>query len=109
MTHHVRVLGRPEVMAGFGLAGLRTVPAANPRETADRLDELGRTGDTGVVLVENALYEALPEDARRKLARRPLPMIVPFPGPTRAAGAGEAEGYIVELLRQVVGYRVRLR
>jgi vacuolar-type H+-ATPase subunit F/Vma7 len=109
MSFRVRVLGRPELLAGFSLGGLRTLPAGTPREAADRLDELGRAGHTGVVLIENALFEGLPEETRRKLARRPLPMIVPFPGPVRAPGAGEAEAYVVELLRQVVGYRVRLR
>ena len=105
----MRVLCRPEVMLGFGLGGLRTVPAGNPREAADRMEELERGGDAGVVLVENALYDALPEDTRKKVSRRPLPLVVPFPGPVRTRRADQAEAYIVELLRQVVGYRVRLR
>jgi hypothetical protein len=34
---------------------------------------------------------------------------VPFPGPAWEARGEAAEAYIVELLRQVIGYRVRLR
>jgi vacuolar-type H+-ATPase subunit F/Vma7 len=62
----------------------------------------------GVVLVQQDFHDALPDDLRHHLQRHPLPMVVPFPGPARVA-VPEAEGYIVELLRQVIGYRVRLR
>jgi hypothetical protein len=36
-------------------------------------------------------------------------MLVPFPGPAWSERAEAAEAYIVELLRQVIGYRVRLK
>jgi hypothetical protein len=35
-------------------------------------------------------------------------MVVPFPGPTWVVRP-PAEEYIVELLRQAIGYRVRIR
>ena len=108
----MRVLCRPEVAAGFALAGLRAVPATTTAAAALRLRELMREPDTGVVLVEERLHDALPVEVRRRLARRPLPMVVPFPGPAwaeRAEGAEGAEAYVIELLRQVIGYRVRLR
>ena len=105
----VRVLCRPEVGAGFALAGLHTINAATPAEAADRLAELGNRPGAGVILLEEALYRSLPEELRHRFSKRPLPMIVPFPGPEWAARAEEAETYIVELLRQVVGYRVRLK
>jgi vacuolar-type H+-ATPase subunit F/Vma7 len=109
MSHPVRVLCRPEVAAGFGLAGLRAVSAATAAEGEARLRELLRDPDAGVVLVEDGLYEALAADTRRQLGRRPLPMVVPFPGPTWAERAAGPEAYILELLRQVIGYRVKLR
>ena len=49
------------------------------------------------------------QDVRRGLARRPLPMIVPFPGPQWQRERRAPDAYIVELLRQVIGYRVRLK
>lgn len=105
----VRVLCRPELAAGFALAGLPTreapSPAAGARQVEDAMDDPG----VGVVLVEDAMYDALPDELRRRIGRRPLPMVVPFPGPAWAARPEEAAGYIVELLRQVIGYRVRLR
>ena len=45
---------------------------------------------------------------RRALARRPLPMVVPFPIPRRALAAPAPDAFIAELLRQAIGYRVRI-
>lgn len=105
----LRVLCRPEVAAGFALAGLRPVEAATPEAGAAATRDLLGEPDVGVALVEDAFYDALPEELRRQLGRRPLPLIVPFPGPTWTPRPAGAEAYIVELLRQVIGYRVRLR
>jgi vacuolar-type H+-ATPase subunit F/Vma7 len=109
MSQGVRVVCRSDVAGGFALAGLRTVEAATSLEAADRLRELRRQPDVGVIMVEDTLYDRLPEELSRDFSRRPLPMVVPFPGPIWQARPEGAEAYIVELLRQVVGYRVRLK
>lgn len=109
MKTQVRVLCGPDVATGFGLAGLRAVPAVSGAAAESALRDLVREPDTGVLLVEERLHDALPADLRRRLARRPLPMVVPFPGPAWAERAEGAEAYVIELLRQVIGYRVRLR
>jgi vacuolar-type H+-ATPase subunit F/Vma7 len=109
MSYHVRAIGRPEVAAGLALAGLSPTEVDTPEQGAARLREMLGAPDVGVVLIENGLYERLPEDLRRRIARRPLPMVVPFPGPAWQELGEGPEAYIVELLRQVIGYRVRLR
>lgn len=109
MAHSVRVLSRPEIGAGFALAGLHPIEARTVEEAAERLRELRATPNVGVVLIEEAFYNHLPEELRRRFGREPLPLVVPFPEPAWGAGAEGAEAYIVELLRQVIGYRVRLR
>ena len=107
--HEVRVLCRPATAAGFGLAGLTAVCADRGPDAADRLRELASDTTVGVILMEDSLHRTLDDELRRSLNRRPLPMVVPFPGPTWTESTEAAEAYIVELLRQVVGYRVRLR
>jgi vacuolar-type H+-ATPase subunit F/Vma7 len=109
MNHQIRVVGPPPIGAGFALAGLHPVDAATPAEAGDRLSELRRRPEVGVILLAEDLYQRLPDEARRTIGRQPLPMIVPFPAPSWAPRPESAEAYIVELLRQVVGYRVRLR
>lgn len=109
MSREVRLVGRPAVIAGMALTGLPVVAVADAVEAAEQCGRWIDDPAVAVVLLEDHLHERLPEELRRRLARRPLPMVVPFPGPTRLAGAGASDAYIVELLRQVIGYRVRLR
>jgi vacuolar-type H+-ATPase subunit F/Vma7 len=104
----VRVLGSPAAGAGFRLAGLAPDETADPAEGARRLVASLDAPDAGVVLVEEAIYRALSDAGRRRLARRPLPLVVPFPGPAWAAREEGPEAFVAELLRQAIGYRVRL-
>jgi len=109
MDYGLRVVCRPEVAAGFALAGLRPTEVATPEAGVAEVRDLLAQPDVGVALVQDSIYDALPEELRRRVGRRPLPMLIPFPGPAWQARPAEAEAYIVELLRQVIGYRVRLR
>ena len=105
----VRVVCRPVLAPGFRLAGLKTIEADDAEDAARRLDALLGDSSSGIVLIEQDLHDALPAAARRALAHRPLPLVVPFPGADWAAGPADAEAFIAELLRQAIGYRVRLR
>ena len=109
MSLAVQVLCRAEAAPGFALAGLAPQPAATAAEGAQRLLELLDRPGVGVLLVEEPFYDALPEESRRLLGRRTLPMVVPFPAPAWAERAAGPEAYILEILRQAIGYRVRLR
>jgi vacuolar-type H+-ATPase subunit F/Vma7 len=107
----VRVVARPAVAAGFGLAGLAAleVDATGTASPDARLVQLVADPAAGVLLVEQALWDALPEATRSGAAARPLPLVVPFPSPSWAPPEEAALGYVAELLRQAIGYRVRLR
>jgi len=94
--------------AGFELAGLAVVRADDGAAAADALTKLASDTDVGVVLVDDGLYRALPRDVLARFDRRGLPIIAPVPAP-RWDEQSEAEAYIVEILRQAIGYRVRLR
>jgi vacuolar-type H+-ATPase subunit F/Vma7 len=108
MQYAVGVLCSPAVAAGFRLAGLTPMEASDSPEGASRLRECLASRQLGVLLIEDWIYNRLSETDRRSLARRALPMIVPFPGPAWAPGAEGPEALIAELLRQAIGYRVRL-
>lgn len=108
MRDRVRILCRPPIAAGFRLAGFNPVEAQDPAEGARRLVALLEQEDVAVILVQDDFYGALPQSERRGLARRPLPMVVPFPAPSWAPVAEGPEAFITELLRQAIGYRVRL-
>ncbi|MGE0353376.1 MAG: V-type ATP synthase subunit F [Gemmatimonadales bacterium] len=109
MTYAVRVLCRPEIAGGFALAGLETAPAESLPEATAALDQMLKSPGIGVVLLEQAFHDRLPAETRREMGRRPLPMVVPFAGPSWEETPAAVDSYIVELLRQAIGYRVRLR
>lgn len=108
MSHLVRVLARPAAAAGFRLAGLSPIVVENEGESSARLALLLDDPGVGVILMEQGLYDAMPASARRAISARPLPLVVPFPPPAWAAPAEGPEAFIAELLRQAIGYRVKL-
>lgn len=104
----VRVVSRAVLAAGFELAGLSVTRAEGGAATADAIWRWAEDRDVGVVLVDDVLYRALPQDVLARLDRRTLPIVAPVPAP-RWDEASEAEAYILEILRQAIGYRVRPR
>lgn len=108
MRGEIVCVARPGVAAGLRLAGLEAVEAETPDPTAAALDDLS-PDDVAVVLVESALWDALPAEARERIEARPAQLVMPFPSPTRLSPEERADAYLVEMLRRAVGYRVRLR
>jgi vacuolar-type H+-ATPase subunit F/Vma7 len=103
----VGVIADATVSIGFRLAGLRSKVAESPAVATRLLDEMVGEVGWGVILVQEELMpEVTPAGLRRSTTG--LPILVPFPSPTREHLPGEAEQYVAELLRRAVGYRVRL-
>jgi vacuolar-type H+-ATPase subunit F/Vma7 len=103
----VRVLCSPEVAPGFALAGI-AVDAAEEATAADAVRRLASEESVGIILLEDRLDRALPSDLRARIDRMQTPILVPFPSPAWER-RGLAEQYVLEILRQAVGYRVRAR
>lgn len=102
------VIASPGVSVGFELAGVSVLEAADGLEATRQLDRLLDNEDAGVVMIDEPLYEALPDEMRRNLQRSAVPVVIPVPGPdwTKESTAHE---YIVDILRRAIGYRVRLQ
>jgi hypothetical protein len=60
-------------------------------------------------LIEDVLDDALPASLRRQIARDGVPIVMPFPSPALEGTARAPDEDLLELLRQAIGYRVRLR
>lgn len=108
MTATVRVVCRPALAPGFALAGL-PADSLGPDEAIETiLAGFAQHPEIGVVLLQDEIYDALPEDLRGRLDRSARPVVVPFPGPAWEAPPS-AEARVIELLRRAIGYRVKLR
>ena len=108
MELSVKVLCSPELAAGFELAGLAVDSAEPDASAGEALRRLAADPGVGVVLIEERLRRALPAELVHRLDRKAQPIVVPFPSP-KWEGPGVAEEYVLEILRQAVGYRVRPR
>ena len=108
MESTIRVMSSPATSAGFQLGGILPIEAATPAAGAREIGKVLEGRGLGGLLVEEPIYTALDDGERRAISRRPLPMVVPFPGPAWTATTGTPEDFIAELLRQAIGYRVRL-
>jgi V/A-type H+-transporting ATPase subunit F len=86
-----------ETGTGFRLAG------------AEALEHLRYfiTLDYGLVAVSEALLEGTEDERGRLMRGRDLPIIVPFPAPQAEIESGEA--YIARLVKEHIGFYVKLR
>lgn len=103
----VRVVLRSEFAAGFELAGLAVTRVDAVHDAAHAVRQAAANADVGIVLVDDLLYRALPRELLSRLDREALPIVAPIPAARRDV-EGEAEAYILEILKQAIGYRVRL-
>jgi V/A-type H+-transporting ATPase subunit F len=100
------VITDPETATGFRLAGVEVREATTPQEALEQLRQLVAL-DYGLVAVNEALLEGTAEGRARLLRGRDLPILVPFPSPE--AQAESAEQYVARLVKEHIGFYVKLR
>ena len=104
----VRVICRPVLAAGFELAGLAVTRVPDASAATDLMRGLLADPRVGVLLIDDGLYRALPRDLVTRFDRQALPVVAPIPVPDWDERTA-ADSYILEILRQSIGYRVRPR
>lgn len=104
--YKVAVLTDPETATGFRLAGVEVREADTPERALELIREYAAAG-YGLLAVNEDLLRGT-EDARNRLLRdRDLPLIVPLP-PARA-NLESGEAYISRLVKEHIGFAVKLR
>ena len=102
------VIANPGLSTGFALAGVRVFDASSGQDAASVIAKLQEELEDRVIIIEQPLYDEIPEDARRNFERSPLPVVIPVPAPDWTTES-TAHEYIVDILRRAIGYRVRLQ
>jgi vacuolar-type H+-ATPase subunit F/Vma7 len=105
--HAIVAVCRPALAAGFRLAGVPVIEAMDAVAAAAACAH-GRP-EAGLLLIEQELLDAMKAEQRARLAHAPLPILVPFPGTAWQSDRSRAQAYVAEILRQAIGYRVRLQ
>jgi V/A-type H+/Na+-transporting ATPase subunit F len=105
-VYKVAVITDSETATGFRLAGVEVREAATPAEALEAIRKYAAAG-YGLVAVNEDLLTGS-EDARARLLRgRDLPLIVPIPPARAHLESGEA--YIARLVKEHIGFYVKLK
>ncbi len=104
--YKVAVITDGETATGFRLAGVEVREARTPQEALEGIREFTAAG-YGLLAVNEDLLVGT-DDARARLLRgRDLPLIVPLPPARAKLESGEA--YIQRLVREHIGFSVKLK
>lgn len=103
------VLGKPEIVEGFGLTGARFEAVSDPDRVAWLVTELLRVRDTGIVVITEELYEQIPEKIRARAESSARPLFVTLPRPAGLELWEEREDLISRIIRRAIGYRLKIR
>jgi vacuolar-type H+-ATPase subunit F/Vma7 len=105
----VRVIARPGLADGFALAGLPVTELAAGPDAGSRIASLAHDDANALLLVDDTLLPFVSDEDRAELAKRAVPIIIPFPAPAWEEVPSEPAAYILALLQRAIGYRVRLQ
>ncbi len=104
--YKMAVITDPETATGFRLAGVEVREATQPAEALEHLRQLIAL-DYGLAAVNEELLAGIDEGLSRAMRGRELPILVPFPAATAEIESGE--DYIARLVKEHIGFYVKLR
>jgi vacuolar-type H+-ATPase subunit F/Vma7 len=91
----VLVIGHPEAVLGFSLAGVSGRVATTAAELNEALDEVQSSRDVGIVLVTEDVAELIPARMEHLKLRSTIPLVVEIPAKGSVAESQESLGEIV--------------
>jgi vacuolar-type H+-ATPase subunit F/Vma7 len=99
----VLVIGHPEAVLGFSLAGVQGRPATNAAEVNQALDDALKSKDTGIVLVTQDVAGMIQPRMDDLKLHSTIPLVVEIPSP---AGVPEGQPSLGELVLRAIGIKL---
>jgi V/A-type H+-transporting ATPase subunit F len=99
----ILVIGHPEAVLGFSLAGVGGRVATTAAEVNQALDEAQASKDLGIVLVTHDVAEMIPARMEQLKLRSTIPLIVEIPS---GGGAPEGQDSLGEIVLRAIGIRL---
>lgn len=99
----VLVIGHPEAVLGFSLAGVQGVAVTTPEETNKALDEALVSRDVGIILVTQDVSNQIQgrmDDLRQYST---VPLVVEIPGPE---GVDPGQPSLSDVLLRAIGVKI---
>ena len=99
----ILVIGHPEAVLGFSLAGVGGRAAATAAEVNQALDEAQASKDVGIVLVTQDVAKLIPARMEHLKLRSTVPLIVEIPS---REGAPEDQPSLGEIVLRAIGIKL---
>jgi len=99
----VLVIGHPEAVLGFSLAGVSGRAATTAAEVNQALDDVQAAKDVGIVLVTQDVAELIPARVEHLKLRSTIPLVVEIPSP---AGVPEGQASLGEIVLRAIGIKL---
>ena len=99
----VLVIGHPEAVLGFSLAGVSGRAASNAAEVNQALDDVQASKDVGIVLVTQDVAELIPARMEHLKLRSTIPLVVEIPSPS---GVPEGQASLGEIVLRAIGIKL---
>lgn len=99
----VLVIGHPEAVLGFSLAGVGGRVARTAEEVNQALDEAQASKDVGIVLVTQDVAELIPARMERLKLRSTVPLVVEIPA---QGGIPEGQESLGDIVLRAIGIRL---
>ncbi len=97
------VVGHPEAVLGFSLAGVDGRPVQNAEQANRALDEALHAKDVGIVLVTKDVARMMQPRMDDLKLHSTVPLIVEIPGPE---GVGPNEPSLSEIVLRAIGIKL---
>jgi V/A-type H+-transporting ATPase subunit F len=99
----ILVIGHPEAVLGFSLAGVGGRVARTADEVNQALDEAQASKDVGIVLVTQDVAELIPARMEHLKLRSTVPLVVEIPS---QGGPPEGQASLGEIVLRAIGIRL---
>jgi len=99
----VLVIGHPEAVLGFSLAGVGGRVATTAAEVNQALDAAQASKDVGIVLVTQDVAELIPARMEHLKLRSTVPLIVEIPS---KGGVPEGQASLGEIVLRAIGIKL---
>ena len=99
----VLVIGHPEAVLGFSLAGVSGRVATNAAEVNQALDEVQTSRDVGIVLVTQDVAQLIPARMEHLKLRSTIPLVVEIPA---QGGVSEGQESLGEIVLRAIGIKL---
>ncbi|HET9905964.1 MAG TPA: V-type ATP synthase subunit F [Anaerolineales bacterium] len=99
----VLVIGHPEAVLGFSLAGVSGRAASTAAEVNQALDDVQASKDVGIVLVTQDVAELIPARMEHLKLRSTIPLVVEIPSPS---GVPEGQASLGEIVLRAIGIKL---